>query len=415
MRFTFYRYERKEEYEKMLLNTRLKRVIHKKGREYHIWLEDNPFHPEGGGQPGDSGEIRADKFRGTVTGCQKDGNAKFLEVQAREGNPQTGMVVELFLDETRNHNLSRSHTAQHIFSRILEDRFPGLMTTKVNIHDQASTVYLCFDGDLRLEDIFDAEEEVNAVIRRGLEVKVESYDFDTAKMIEGLKAKWDLLSPDESVKVVRVGDMDINACAGTHVKSTDQIGGFLVLALKGRKPYWEVRYSLEKESICMEHSRVLRKFSYETDLVEKEILKNFRNLKNENQNLSRTIKALLPLINIPWNTSSCGGYTIYYTNPENIPLEIVTQISRKKIDEESHSLVLVIISRHEGDNFNFVLRKGEKVPIDLQSLVGSIPDLKARGGGKGGFMSGMTDEGSVSRWVSLICSQLDKGLADQVL
>lgn len=392
----------------MLFHTTVKKIIHQKGKEYHIWLEENPFHPEGGGQPGDSGEIRSGRFRGKVKDCEKDGNSKFLTVFIQEGSPETGEKVEVFLDDARNLVLSRSHTAQHLFSRVLEDHFEGLMTTKVNIHDHASTVYFNFDGDLTLRDMFDAEERVNHLIRMALEVKVLGYEYDTARSIDGLKAKWDLLSPEEPVKVVRIGDMDLNACAGTHVNRTDEIGGFIVLALKGRKPSWEVKYSLERQRICVEHSRILREFSNTTGLSATEILKTFRNLKVENQNLSSNIKNLIPFVSIPWNISSAGAYQLYYSNPESLPLEIVNQLSRRKIEEDPNSLVLAMVTGNERNLFNFVLRKGEKVELDLPALMDSMPELNVRGGGKGSFFSGITNIGSFPKWVDLISSRIKK-------
>ena len=373
---------------------------------YMVRVETNPFHPEGGGQPGDTGRIWSETFKGLIVACRKDHSGKYLEVVPEMGYPMEGEQITLYLDEHRHSVLTRSHTAQHIFSRILEDSFPGLSTGKVNIHEVSSTVYFDFDGELKLEDIFRAEAQVNEVIKADMKVETLCFTYDEARQVKGVKAKWELLSPEDDVQVVKIGEMDLNACAGTHVRNTKEIHGFIVCAFRGSRPHWEVKYSIDKDEICMGHSRILREVEHETGVKGDELLKSFSNLKEENIKLKKEIRKLGPHVKIPWIREEGQNYHLYAISAEELPRDVLMQASKRKTMEDPRSIVLVLLPETGKTQLSFILRKGGNVELNLSELIDQLPELQCKGGGKGDFFSGVTQEGLARKWINAILSHL---------
>ena len=72
------------------------------------------------------------------------------------------------------------------------------------------------------------EQKVNEVIDRHLEVTVEYVDRDHIPVGVDLSKLPEDAS--ETLRIVRVGDYDVCACAGTHVGNTAEIPPFRIIS-----------------------------------------------------------------------------------------------------------------------------------------------------------------------------------------
>ncbi len=180
------------------------------------YIEGMEFYPEGkGGQLGDLGSV---------------GEAQVLEVN-REG--------KLFLDKemtageypyeislVRRDEIAKNHTAQHLVSAYLKEKY-DLDTVGFRMGEEYSTVDF---PSLEIDElkIKDLEEAMNRIITENLDVEILTYTRKQADQIECLrKTISDKVIGD--IKVVKIGDFDLNACGGFHVKQTKEIGLFKVV------------------------------------------------------------------------------------------------------------------------------------------------------------------------------------------
>ena len=86
------------------------------------------------------------------------------------------------------------------------------------------------------------EDKVNEVIGRQLDVMVEYVDRDH------LPPEVDLsklpADASETLRLVRIGDYDICACAGDHVANTGEIPHFKIISHDFADGTWRVRFRL---------------------------------------------------------------------------------------------------------------------------------------------------------------------------
>ena len=117
----------------------------------------------------------------------------------------------------------RMHTTAHILSSVV-NRETGALITGNQIRPDESRV------DFSLEQ-FDRDklsyyvDQVNAVVKRGLEVTSVFMKKEEAMKVPGMVKLANAAPPSVDVlRIVQIGDVDIQADGGVHVKNTSEIG-----------------------------------------------------------------------------------------------------------------------------------------------------------------------------------------------
>ncbi|MDR1623239.1 MAG: alanyl-tRNA editing protein [Synergistaceae bacterium] len=375
------------------------------GKKAQVVLKASSFHPSGGGQPGDTGEIRGEGFRAAVrdTGKRKDSAEIVLDLLLIEGTPRPGMEVSEEVDAARSAILSRMHTGQHLFSRLQENACEGLETLKVNIGVDESVVHVRYDGVLTWDSLFAAEEKTLEVIGADLPVELFLTSRNEAEKIPELKAKWERIH-DEEIRVVRVAGVDATACAGTHVVRTGEIGNFLVTGFNGSAPDWEVRFTVHGEERVREYTRVMRRLLREVGCRSGQLEDIFVRQKAENAALRQAADKVRAYVSIPWDVREAGGHPLYLAVLPGLTKELLSTPARNCVAEHPDAFCLVLLpdaaANAHGANapFPFILLRGAELPVDLSGLAKKFPELEARGGGKADWVNGTTTQKSVSVW-----------------
>ena len=224
---------------------KVEKVIDRDG-EVFITLDKTIFYPVGGGQPSDTGMI-----------SWKDGRSKVLEAKKEkeiihrlEGDiPDEGEEVHLELDWDRRYAHMRMHTAQHLISAVVWEKFQA---TTVGNQIHADRSHIDFQpADFKMEDLKEIQEEMNRLIEEGVDVKVSFQPRDNLeKEIDGERV--DLSRLPKSVNELRVIEIengeqvDICPCAGTHVGNLKEIGRVNIVKRKSKgKGKVRVTYKLD--------------------------------------------------------------------------------------------------------------------------------------------------------------------------
>ncbi|MCS5422242.1 MULTISPECIES: alanyl-tRNA editing protein [Psychrilyobacter] len=183
----------------------------------HIeYIEGMEFYSEGkGGQLGDLGSVGETQ----VLEVDRNGNL-FLDRELKLGE------YEYLIDMDRRHEIGKNHTAQHLVSAYLKEKY-DLDTVGFRMGEEYSTVDF---PSLEIDEvkIRDLEAAMNRMITENLDVEILSYTREEAAQIESLRKS---ISDKVvgNVKVVKIGNFDLNACGGFHVKQTKDIGLFKVV------------------------------------------------------------------------------------------------------------------------------------------------------------------------------------------
>lgn len=187
-----------------------------------IVLDRTIFYATSGGQPGDTGRLeRADgSFIALAGTIHPDGDKTAIVHLPAEGQPslQAGDEVIAHLDWERRHKLMRMHTALHLVTVVL----PYPITGAAVGEDKGRV-------DFNLPDVPDAveiERKLNDLVEAALPVSSEWISDAELEANPGLIKSMNVKPPvgQGRVRLVRIGDVDLQPCGGTHVKNTSEIG-----------------------------------------------------------------------------------------------------------------------------------------------------------------------------------------------
>jgi misacylated tRNA(Ala) deacylase len=187
-----------------------------------VALSRSAFFPGGGGQPPDRGHLVTGGETLPVTSVRAD-EARLVWHQVGRELP-AGAAVHGLLDWPYRHALMRHHGLMHVVNTVARERFGGAITG-VQIGPDRSRIDFRLPAFSR-ERIPELEAAVNEVIGRGLPVTSSIITEDEFRRRPELVRTLNVEPPvvDGRVRVVEIAGFDAQACGGTHVHSTAEIG-----------------------------------------------------------------------------------------------------------------------------------------------------------------------------------------------
>jgi len=189
----------------------------------YLVLNQTAFYPEGGGQPADHGEIKSHDGKAEVTDVQKISNIIVHVVKGkvpREGDEVTGRI-----DWTRRISLMRHHTATHVIMGAAR-RVLGQHVWQSGAQKEVETSRLDISHYQRLttDEIQKIEKLANEAVMKTIPVETSSKPRMEAEREHGFRLYQGGAVPGKEIRVVKTGDWEVQACGGTHVKNTGEIG-----------------------------------------------------------------------------------------------------------------------------------------------------------------------------------------------
>ena len=134
------------------------------------------------------------------------------------------------------------HTAEHILNQTMVRMFGCPRSRNAHIERKKSKCDYQLATAPTEEQIAAIEAKVNEVINRHLDVTIEFVDRANVPTEVDLSKLPDDAS--QTLRLVRIGDYDICACAGTHVKNTSEIAPFKIISNDYADGKWRVRFKL---------------------------------------------------------------------------------------------------------------------------------------------------------------------------
>ena len=116
------------------------------------------------------------------------------------------------------------HTAEHLLNQTMVRMFGCERSRNAHIERKKSTINYTLKSEPTAEQIAEIERIMNNLIQQDIPVV---YDFVTRDEIpEGVTLNKLPDDASETLRIVRIGDYDVCACIGAHVKSTGEIVSF---------------------------------------------------------------------------------------------------------------------------------------------------------------------------------------------
>ncbi len=184
-----------------------------------VVLNRTVFYPRGGGQEPDRGTIGSAK----VVDVERYGD---IVIHRLEGKvPTVGSLVECHVDARRRTRITQIHTATHIINGSSRQTLgPWVWQHSAFKEEDYGRIDITHFSHLTEQEVQKIEDLANEVVRKNLRIKNTFMPRQVAEEKYGFRLYQGGVVPGRTVRVVDVGGWDIEACGGTHTKTTGEVG-----------------------------------------------------------------------------------------------------------------------------------------------------------------------------------------------
>ena len=219
---------------------------------YSIVVDQTVCHPQGGGQPFDTGFIYgSDSCVFQITDARIDRDTECIRHIGRfiKGRFEIGDEVQIKIDREKRLLYCRLHTAGHLIDAALH--LIGYKWEPTKGYHFPNGPYVEYKGYLEQPEVESLKnklkEKSTELIEKNVEIKIQlDISLDDAKRICGELDPMYESSP--SLRLVSIGNYFTCPCGGTHVESLSQLKSITIpkIKLQKSKGIIQVRYDVER-------------------------------------------------------------------------------------------------------------------------------------------------------------------------
>jgi len=185
-----------------------------------VRLDRSIFYPTGGGQPGDSGLLRWDGGEAKVVDSVKADGGDVLHILApNSAKPAAGTKVHAILDWDRRYRHMRMHTALHVMSAVIKGNVTG-----GQVGADKSRLDFNLEGGVPTKEW--VTDEINKLLAVDRPVVPQWVTDEELNSRPELVKTMSVRPPTGAgrVRLLSIEGVDLQACGGTHVARTAEIG-----------------------------------------------------------------------------------------------------------------------------------------------------------------------------------------------
>ncbi|OPY31406.1 MAG: Alanine--tRNA ligase [Methanomassiliicoccales archaeon PtaU1.Bin124] len=368
-----------------------------------IELDRTAFYPGGGGQEADVGEI---------------GGFAVTEVRYKDGSiihrvPGqrfiVGQEVECKIAWDRRMDLMRAHTGEHLLFSSLQRIVPDMELVKIAITPSKKS--LIVKGQFNWTNVLDAEKMVNEVIWQ----KMTTEDLHVTKddpLIAQARIKLERI-PGDKVRLVKIGDFDLAACAGIHVRNTWEIEMLLVEKLTSAKPVgdFEIEFSVGRKALY--RSLYLSTLAIETSdkmgAHPEDLLSALDNQVKEMERGRSSLRHYAKQSIAQMTGEERNGVTIYSGVFPGVDRKTLSDEATKKVQEGKRVCILA----EDVERLTLIVASSKDSGIDAAAVLQkALAELGGKGGGNKSFATGGAPESGLGKKaVDVALNEIDNQLS----
>ncbi|WP_298669889.1 alanine--tRNA ligase [uncultured Methanofollis sp.] len=342
-------------------------------------LDQTLFYPEGGGQPFDTGTLVTTESMVRVEEVIKLGEVILHKVKG--GTLKRGNRVKGILDEERRWSLMRHHTATHIILHAAQEVLGAhIHQAGAQKGSETSRVDIRHFKHITPEELKRIEVCANQIVMENAPVYISWEDRTRAEQKYGFGLYQGGVPPGKDIRVVQVAG-DVEACAGTHCRSTGEVGPIAILRVEHIQDGIErLEFSAGIAAIyAMQHVKDLLTESAETLSVQQEnlpgsVTRFFTEWKEQRKDIERLQQKVVDLEAQQLEAEEVAGHRVVVKQVDLPPQELVALASRLA---ESGEIALLVGGN---DRAHAVMAS----PVPELNAIEVIRDVCAALGGKGG-------------------------------
>lgn len=196
---------------------------------WQLALDRSAFYPTSGGQPFDTGILTATSpgaapYEIPVAQVEEDEQGTVWHYVPQPLS--VGASVQGRIDWERRFDHMQQHTGQHLLSAVFVRELHA-PTVSFHLGETTSTIDVAI-GQLAQHSLERIERIANEIIAEDRPVTIASATREEAEAMLSSGELRKLPEREGSIRLIDIANCDRNACGGTHVRSTGQIGTLLL-------------------------------------------------------------------------------------------------------------------------------------------------------------------------------------------
>eukprot|EP00976_Prorocentrum_cordatum_P023349 475680-Prorocentrum_minimum.AAC.6 len=353
---------------------------------WQVTLSETVLYPEGGGQPCDWGTINGICVRGVET------KGDVVLHKCAEPLP-VGSQVEVVVDWNRRFDHMQQHTGQHVLSAVADSmcNAPTVSWELSSGHQPYVYIDLALEGELTAENVAAIEAGANLEIRRAREVNnIELDGTVDNESPDHLRGKLPPVGTHRVVRLVEIVGLDVNACGGTHVRSTAELQLLKVIRVEKVKGGTRLGFAVGGRVLDLLTGCLTRQTQITTMLSSgpEEHVERIETLLGDKRNSSKRIKTLIErLAELRGKELACGiaKSLVAVSHYEDVDLQFLQLVADTAQKLRPDAVYFLSASSHPNEGV-FLLVGPPKVVDQAGKAAAEV--IGGRGGGKNGKMQG---------------------------
>ena len=355
-----------------------------------IVLDKTAFYPEGGGQPADKGHIEFEGLRSKVIDVQRVGR---VIVHRLEGAvPKVGEEVHGVIDWDRRISLMRHHTATHLLmgaARRVLGRHIWQAGAQKGV--ERSRLDISHYKRITLEEIHEIERLANLAVLRNMPVEAFWMPREEAEKRYGFRLYQGGVVPGKEIRIVKSGDWEVEACGGTHCRTTGEVGLIKVIRTERVQDGVErlvfaaglpaLRAVQENESKLVKVSGTLNVPVERVERAAENLVAEWRRLRQERERLIETLARFMAKEYLE-DSKLIGSLRLVLRVAKGVSVDQLIKVANEITRAEPRAVVALF---HTDKNVRVVVMVGEealRLGVRADEIAREAA-LKLGGGGSG--------------------------------
>ena len=196
-------------------------------KDKYLILDKTAFYPRGGGQEPDFGSIEDIR----ITDVIKQNNIVLHKMQtSSKDHFVENKVVHGIIDNTRRRSITKNHSATHILNSAARNSLGSWVWQNSAFKDEHyARLDITHHSALTQEQIKQIEKTANEVVQKNLPIIINIQERSDAESRYTFRIYQGGAVPSNNVRIVNIDGWDVEACGGTHVNKTGEIGLIKIL------------------------------------------------------------------------------------------------------------------------------------------------------------------------------------------
>ncbi len=366
----------------------------------YLILDKTAFYPRGGGQEPDFGTVEGIK----VTDVIKQDNLVLHKIQAPSKDLQDNKIVHGIVDNVRRQAITKNHSATHILNSAARNNLGSWIWQNSAYKDENyARLDITHHSALTKQEIKQIENTANEVVQRNLAININVFERSNAEEKYTFRIYQGGAVPSNNVRIVNIDGWDVEACGGTHVNKTGEIGLIKILKTE-RIQDGVVRLEFVSGNKALQYvqsqdSQLLH-IAQSLGSSREKLIESFDKVTLENDQMKRKFRVLInrfsdnmATIVTQQATRSKSGLKVYGTFDDLMGGEYYIALGEKSINIDPFLVYVALVQDHErikvivfvGDESRKIIkasRIAKEISLKLGGTGGGGTDKFAQGGGK---------------------------------